>query len=284
MLLGRELFPARPGLGEVLDRLDSDAPRSSGPLQTARGGRAGLQAVLDDLGGKALTRYAGLFSVPEADLELLGISPARHAGTKIGGVLGGLLLPQLYPLLSLVMGDPAAWDVPLVLSLVLAFALWHNADLHVRQQARRVRVMWRHAIASFLERALLERGAGAGAEALVQRTAAVGDGPMADRIRSALEHAQLNATPPWQALADLGERLRIPELAAPADSFALAGDGANVRDVLTAQARMLRQRLFQEQRSQANAASAKAVLPGTVFFTVAFVLFIAPSISAMTIQ
>lgn len=276
-LLIRETMPARPDLRKTLERLEHSLPQSA--TAGARDSLPGRERALERLGEHALARFR--LTVPREDLDLLGISPARHIGTKIAGAVGGLLLPQGFLLLTTLMGAGPAPTFPLLFSLLLAAIAWVNTDQHARQQAKKARREWRYVIISFLQRARLERGADAGAGPVVHNTAAVGDGWIAERLRATLHRAELSGMTPWQALATLGERLQVPELAGPADAFALAGEGASVRDVLAAQAAALQDQELSEQRTAANAATTKAVLPATLLFAVAMALFLVPSLVSM---
>ncbi|MFE4785749.1 hypothetical protein ACFRI7_38665, partial [Streptomyces sp. NPDC056716] len=84
------------------------------------------------------------------------------------------------------------------------------------------------------------------------------------RMRQAFDHGELAGVTPWEALRQLGDELDIPELTRPADTLALAGDGAAVYTTLQAQARQLRIALLTDTKAQANEASAAMVLPVTL--------------------
>lgn len=93
-------------------------------------------------------------------------------------------------------------------------------------------------------------------------------------MRQVFDHAELAGVTPWDALKQLGEELDIPELTRPADTLALAGDGAAVYTTLQSQARQLRIALLSDAKAQANEASAAMVLPVTlaVILMLAFVM------------
>ncbi|MGW6318993.1 hypothetical protein [Streptomyces sp. NPDC055099] len=279
-VLVRELLPSRPDMDAVLDRLENTAPNlTHTPRTPSPGGRRHRQdgSVWERAGEQILASHGHRLTVPRTDLELLNKSVAHHVGTKVVGSLLALLMVQAGGLL---LG--LAWAPPLLASLAFAAFIWFDADASVRRQAKAARLEVRYAIASFLERAQLERGANVGPEAAVQRTAEVGDHWILTRISAALKRAELAGIPQWEALGQLGEQLDIPELAAPAESFSLAGAGASIQKTLATQGLLLRQRLLTDREAEANAASERLVVPGTVLFTVVLVMFAYPAFSALT--
>ncbi|MCX4554237.1 hypothetical protein [Streptomyces sp. NBC_01500] len=277
-LVVRELLPSRPDMEAVLDRLEQTQHT---PAASASGSVAATS--LWERAGESILKSAGhRLSVPRADLDLLGKSPAHHVGTKVVGSLLALVMPQLAVLLLMLGGTalPFAW--PLLGSVLFAAYIWFSADADVRSKAKAARLEVRYAVASFLERAQLERGANVGPEAAVQRTAEVGDHWILTRIRAALKRSELAGLPQWEALRQLGEQLDIPELVAPAESFSLAGAGASIQKTLETQAVILRQRLLTDKQAAANAASERLVVPGTVLFAVTLALFAYPAFHALT--
>ncbi|MEV0254708.1 hypothetical protein AB0H82_10660 [Streptomyces sp. NPDC050732] len=280
-LLVRELLPARADMDAVLDRLENTTPLP-GQARPA-GGRAASQAsVWERAGAQILVAHGHRLNVPRADLELLNKSVTHHVGTKVLGAVAALVMVQVSWLLLNLAGFGLSFAPPLLVSVGFAAYLWFSADADVRRTAKAARLEVRYAIASFLERAQLERGANVGPEAAVQRTAEVGDHWILTRISAALKRAELAGIPQWEALKQLGEQLDIPELAAPAESFSLAGAGASIQKTLATQALLLRQRLLTDREAEANSASERLVVPGTVLFTVVLVMFAYPAFSALT--
>ncbi|MGW5736409.1 MULTISPECIES: hypothetical protein [Streptomyces] len=284
-LLVRELLPSRPDMAAVLDRLENTTPsrgRAASPAPTGARRRRPEASVWERAGEQILASHGHWLTVSRADLELLNKSVAHHVGTKVLGSLLALVMVQVGGLLLSLAGFGLSWAPPLVASLVFAAYIWFDADATVRRQAKAARLEVRYAIASFLERAQLERGANVGPEAAVQRTAEVGDHWILTRISACLKRAELAGIPQWEALGQLGEQLAIPELAAPAESFSLAGAGASIHKTLATQALLLRQRLLTDREAEANAASERLVVPGTVLFTVVLVMFAYPAFGALT--
>ncbi|MEU6680897.1 hypothetical protein [Streptomyces sp. NPDC046925] len=286
-LLVRELLPSRPDMDAVLDRLENTTPhpgRATAPVSAPAGTRRPRTegSVWERAGEQILASHGHRLSVPRADLELLGKSVAHHVGTKVLGSLLALVMVQVAGLFLALVGFGLSWAPPFLASIVFAGYIWFDADATVRRKAKSARLEVRYAIASFLERAQLERGANVGPEAAVQRTAEVGDHWILTRISAALKRAELAGIPQWEALKQLGEQLDIPELAAPAESFSLAGAGASIQKTLATQALLLRQRLLTDREAEANSASERLVVPGTILFTVVLIMFAYPAFSALT--
>ncbi|MFF1378759.1 hypothetical protein [Streptomyces sp. NPDC058308] len=280
-LVVRELLPARPDMDGVLDRLENTTGQPGQPATPDGHGR-GAPTVWERAGVQILASHGHRLNVPRADLELLNKSVPHHVGTKVVGSLVALAMVQAGGLLLNLAGLGISFAPPLLVSVGFAAYIWFSADADVRRKAKAARLEVRYAIASFLERAQLERGANVGPEAAVQRTAEVGDHWILTRISAALKRAELAGIPQWEALKQLGEQLDIPELAAPAESFSLAGAGASIQKTLATQALLLRQRLLTDREAEANAASERLVVPGTVLFTVVLVMFAYPAFSALT--
>ncbi|MYX20445.1 type II secretion system F family protein, partial [Streptomyces sp. SID8380] len=153
--------------------------------------------------------------------------------------------------------------LPAAVGLVLAVVLWLAPGHDVTREAAAARLVVRHAAASYLERVALARISNSGAAQALTDTADVGDGWIFARMRAVFAEAELAGVTPWDALKQLGEELDIPELTRPADTLALAGDGAAVYSTLQAQARQLRVALLSDAKAKANEASASMILPVT---------------------
>lgn len=264
-------WPARPDLNAVLDRLDAEKAPA---LQLASSDAAGPDNLAEKVGGRLLDELGGRLALPMKDLSLLRKSPAEFLGRRVLFSLGGLLFPQLFQALMALAGAPFPYVIPLFLSLGLAALMWIWPRVELRREAAATRLIVRHAVASYLERVALARIANSGAAQALTKTAEVGDGFIFARMRRVFAQADLSGVTVWDALKQLGDELDIPELTRPADTLALAGEGAAVYTTLQAQARQLRVALLADAKSQANAASAAMVLPVTfaVILMLAFVM------------
>lgn len=270
-LAAKAAWPARPDLNAVLDRLDAEKAPA---LQLASSDVAGPGNVAEKVGERLLDELGGRLALPMKDLSLLRKSPAEFLGRRVLFSLGGLLFPQLFQALMALAGAPFPYVIPLFLSLVLAALMWIWPRVELRREAAATRLIVRHAVASYLERVALARIANSGAAQALTKTAEVGDGFIFARMRRVFAQADLSGVTVWDALKQLGDELDIPELTRPADTLALAGEGAAVYTTLQAQARQLRVALLADAKSQANAASAAMVLPVTfaVILMLAFVM------------
>ncbi|MFF0629927.1 type II secretion system F family protein [Streptomyces sp. NPDC004296] len=253
----RAAWPARTDLASALARLDAPRPTPGAPSP------AGPTSLPERVGERLLGEFGGRISLPMKDLALLRKSPAEHLGRRVLFSLYGLVLPQLLQALLAVAGSPLPFAVPAVVSLGLAALFWFAPGRDVKRSAAAARLVVRHSAASYLERVALARIANSGAAQALTRTAEVGDGWIFARMRQAFDHAELSGISPWEALKALGEELDIPELGRPADTLALAGEGAAVYTTLQAQARQLRLALLADTKAAANAASAAMILPVT---------------------
>ena len=254
------LLPARADLADVMRRMDA------GRIEHLEAQQSAPTGLLDRLGLKLLAQFGeGAFRLPRRELDLIGRSPAHHVGLKIGMALVGLVMPTFVVLTTAALGAALPLAVPAVLALALAVLFYMLPDIQVRQLASEARGEFRTAIASYLELVSLERAADAGPIEALHRAAGVGNGWVYHRLRGALIAAELAGIPPWEGLRQLSETLGVPELGAPADIMALAGEeGAAVYSTLQAQARSLRNSLLTEAQAEANSASEKMILPVSI--------------------
>ncbi|MEN8651711.1 type II secretion system F family protein [Streptomyces sp. 21So2-11] len=265
----RAAWPAKPDLASALDRLD--AGKTPTPLPSAAPAATGTLA--DRVGTRMLSELGGRLTLPVKDLALLRISPAAHLGKRVLFALYGLLLPQLLQALLALAGAPFPYALPALFSLAMGALFWFWPGKEVTRAAADARLIVRHAAASYLERVALARIANSGAAQALTQTAEVGDGWIFVRMRQVFHQADLSGITVWEALRQLGEELDITELTRPADTLALAGDGAAVYTTLQAQARQLRIALLTDAKAQANAASAAMILPVT-FGVILMLIFV----------
>ncbi|ROQ65227.1 hypothetical protein EDD95_8082 [Streptomyces sp. CEV 2-1] len=256
----RAALPARRDLASVLDRLDVST--TGRPLLPSAAPKAG-NSVFERVGARLHDVLGARLTLPVKDLNLLGITPAEHLGRRFLLALYGLVLPQLVLALLAMAGVIFPFAVPALFSMALAALFWFWPGKDVARDAAAARLIVRHAAASYLERVALARIANSGAAQALTQTAEVGDGFIFVRMRQVFHQADLAGVTVWDALKQLGDELDIPELARPADTLALAGDGAAVYTTLQAQARQLRIALLSDAKGQANEASAAMILPVT---------------------
>ncbi|OIJ88161.1 hypothetical protein BIV25_37285 [Streptomyces sp. MUSC 14] len=273
LLLGvgiRAAWPAKPDLTSALDRLD--ASKAPTLLPTEAPSRTG--SLPERVGNRLPADVGDRIALPMRDLNLLRISPAEHLGKRVLFALYGLIIPLLLQGMLALGGAPFPYVVPAGLSLGLAALFWLWPGREVAKEAAQTRLVVRHAAASYLERVALARVANSGAAQALTETARVGENFIFERMRQVFHQAELAGVTPWDALRQLGEELDIPELTRPADTLALAGDGAPVYTTLQAQARQLRIALRTDQKAKANEASTAMILPVTfgVILMITFVM------------
>ncbi|MFI0742350.1 type II secretion system F family protein [Streptomyces sp. NPDC021100] len=273
----RAARPAPPDLHQALFRLDAanypNNPLAPGPATTG--------SLPERLGARVLAHTGTRIRLPYKDLALLRRSPAEHLGQRLLFALYGLLAPQLLQAVLVLAGTPLPITFPAGGSLAMGALFWMWPGQEVRKEAAAARLIVRHAAASYLERVALARIANSGAAQALTKTADVGDGWIFVRMRQVFDQAELSGITPWDALKQLGEELDIPELTRPADTLALAGEGAAVYATLQAQARQLRIAILSDAKAEANAASAAMVLPVTFGVILMLTFVIIPVVNSI---
>lgn len=175
--------------------------------------------------------------------------------------------------------SPAA----LLLSIpVGGVAGWLFARVDLRSDADKARRGFRHALASYLELVTILMAGGAGVETAMFDAVAIGEGAAFRHLRTAMSAAQARREPPWHLLGELGDSLGIVELAEFHASMTLAGDGAQVRDTLSAKANGIRLRDLAALESEAQAKSETMVLPVVLMFAGFLILIGYPALAALS--
>lgn len=257
-LLLRALLPVQPSLEAVFDRLGGPGPvRPTGSLVAG--------PTLQGKVGMGLARWLrdrSWVRVPRRDLELLGVPENLWFGEKGLLALLGLLTPPLLTLLMNAAGTSPPLTMPVVGSLALGVLFWFLPDLSVRARARLAREDFARAVGAYIELTALERAAGAGATEAMEQAAEIGQSWVFVRVREQLRRASWSGTPPWVALAQLGDELGVSALTELADVMRLSGEeGAAVYETLRARSRSLRSGLLLKEQARANANSERLVMP-----------------------
>lgn len=256
-----ELLPATPALGAALRRLHGDVDQS---------GEATGRGVL-----RWLSRR---FPVPRDDLALLGYRPERYAATVLVAAGAGAASPLLVGAVLAAAGriPPAAPLGGGVLAVVAAVGFAVAAHRDIGYRARRLRTGYRQVIAVYLTLVAMERGAGHGTVEALERAGQVGDHPVVYRIRDALLRARSHHRPPWEELAELGERIGVPELTDVGQIMRGSGlSGAQVHRTLLDRAASLRDQIRTDALARAEATTGRLEIPGAVLLLVlaAFVIY-----------
>ncbi|MET9879247.1 hypothetical protein ABZZ36_32165 [Actinacidiphila glaucinigra] len=267
-LLVKELLKPAPALGPALQRLNHPAPPA--PESANRDERWGAWLV-DHLGGLSGVR------IPRKNLALVGTSPGRFLLTKTALAAAGLLVPPLAGIPLLLLGLP--FYLPAVVGVLFAVVLWFAPDLALRDQARRAREEFAHAMAAYLDLVALRRAGNVSAEQALEQAAQVGQGWAFVRIQQALMQSRVDKVPHWESLTQLTAELDLPALEDLAAIMRQStDDGAAVYATLRARARNLRTELLAAQATEANANSEKMTAPGALLAVLVMLLIAFPAV------
>ncbi|WP_329453399.1 hypothetical protein OG894_43335 (plasmid) [Streptomyces sp. NBC_01724] len=269
-LLVKELTRPAPALGPALRRLNHPVAPSPQTLSADRDERWGAW-LLEHLGHLPGVR------IPYKNLALVGQSPGRFLLTKVALAGAGLLLPPMSAIPFMLLGVPLY--LPAVIGLVFAAALWITPDLALRDQARRAREEFAHAMAAYLDLVALRRAGNTSAEQAMEQAAQVGEGWAFGRIQDALARSRVDKVPHWESLERLTTELDLPVL----DDLAAimrqsSDDGASVYTTLRSRAKNLRTELLSDQATEANADSEKMTAPGALLAVLVMLLIAFPAV------
>ncbi|MDP5309320.1 hypothetical protein P8A21_41005 (plasmid) [Streptomyces poriferorum] len=269
-LLVKEVLRPAPALGPALKRLNHPAPPDPSSLSADRDERWGAWLIehLGDLPG---------VRIPHKNLALVGQSPGRFLLTKVALAGAGLLLPPLSTIPFLLLGLPMY--LPAVVGLIFGTILWITPDLALRDQARRAREEFAHAMAAYLDLVALRRAGNTSAEQAMEQAAQVGEGWAFVRIQEALARSRVDKVPHWESLERLTTELDLPVL----DDLAAimrqsSDDGASVYTTLRSRAKNLRTELLSDQATEANADSEKMTAPGALLAVLVMFLIAFPAV------
>lgn len=244
--------PASTGRSAV-GRLASDAAR-----QVTDGRWAGSPWAREVLGALAVCDQE-----PEVFVSRLFVLAGACA---LGPVVAWFVLSVLglaLPLLPAVAAACAGPPIGVTLAVVALFA-------RARERRRHVRVV----LGSFVDLVVLGLAGGVGIDGALHAAAQVTPDWAARRMAKALRTARDGGTPPWDALAVLGNDLGVPDLVELSTMVQLAGtEGARIRQALVARGTSLRRHEQAEAESAANAMTERLFLPGALLL-LGFLVFI----------
>ena len=273
-LVIRALTPSAPRLDTALANLAPD------PIRARRAVAPTPQVSLTQRAGTYLEhRLADIpfFAPPRADLELIGKPVSSYYLDKAATAMIGLALPAFIGLiLQLLLGFPLV--IPAIASLALGALMWFAPDADVKTKAAQRRTDFAYAVVSYIRLVAIQRLGQAGLVAAMEDAARTSDAWMFLRIREELQLALLVKRPPWDALADLAERIGVPELKEVADITRLAGEsGASISGSLMARAASMRDRLLSAEHVEAVKASAGLTVPMSMLGLLFVVALIFPA-------
>jgi hypothetical protein len=273
-LLIRELLQPQPALGPALQR---SAPASLTMPEP--------ELDREEVWGRwllaRLERLPGV-RVPTVNLALLGQGPGQFMLKKTALAGLGLLCPLIATIPWIIAGVGLPFYVPAVVGLIIAGLLFITPDLAVRDQAKRAREEFAHALSAYLDLVALKRAADAGPAEALEKAAGVGEGWPFLYLQGALRRARLEKIPPYQALTELAHQYDLPVLDDVADIMrGSATDGAAVYKALRARTAALNAELLADQAAEANAASEKMTAPGALLAVLVMLLMAFPAVIRM---
>lgn len=232
--------------------------------------------VLAKTAGQSAERHA-------ADLAICERTPAKFAQDRLAwaamGAAPGILALGISSTAAVSFLSPAVG-----IGLVLAGGVggWIFSIFDLRSDAEVKRREFRHALSAYLELVSILQAGGAGVMSALYDAATIGRGPGFRHLKTALSAAQSRNEAPWDTLGVLGERLGIAELIELKQSMTLAGDGARVRESLTAKAEAMRDKDRAQQESEAEKKSESMVLPVVMVFAGFLLLIGFPAIAGLS--
>ena len=272
------LVPPRLDLAAAVGRFDAQRAHSrlasdGEPLWRNRLGQT-LASVAVDRG----------FVVPglRANLALGDRSLEQHLVRKVLVGLVGLLLPAAVMAVVAAVGIEIGWTLPLIVAVVLAAGFSFLPDLSLKQVADARRHELRRALACYLDLVSMSLAGGRGVPEALPDAARIGRGWAFDLISDALDRARYSGVSPWDALAELGERVDVNELRDLGGALSLvADDGAKIRESLRARAATARARQLAESEGDAERGS-ESIRNVHLIFGFAFLVFLAyPAVAAV---
>jgi tight adherence protein C len=276
------LIPAKPRLSAVLAALNTTTlPAPAIPV----GGSGQMPGWLVRLLGPGL-RAAHRAGLPRPstlqDLAVLDRDPATHLAAQLAGGLAGLLLPSALGVLAAGAGLPVGWQLPLWTGIAAAAAGMALPAVSLHTEAGKRRAELRHGLSALLDLVVIALAGGAGVEQALTDASRIGTSWAARRLRAAIDAAAFARVAPWRTLGQMGADTGIPQLRELASAVLLAGgEGARVRDSLTARAATLRARQAAELKADAKAANQRMVLP-LMLLGLCYLLFLLfPAIEAV---
>lgn len=256
-LIVAALVPTQPSLAAALDRIGTTTVSE----ETAYAG-----TLESRIGSAVLRRFSDnpSLKLPVADLRLIGMSINRYLYQKVLCAGFGLIAPLAIGLIFQALGLTAFY-IPALFGIPLAIGGWFLPNLLVRDQAAEARTEFSRSVAVYMELVGSERISGAPPGKALESAAQVGRNWAFVRIRQTLTEARYSGVAPWDALEQLSLEIDVPDLAEIANVIRLSGEhGASVYETLRAGGQNLRDRLMNEEATEANKATNRMTIPMTL--------------------
>lgn len=272
-MVARGLTPTARPLRVLSDELVR--PRSAPGSGAGRAPmRTWWHGVAARLAGQPSTRL-------QADLAVLGRSPARHTLDQLGYavVFAGLAaIPMTILPATGLGGAPPALAVLFVVGFGTAGWLWPGVE--VRSKAAAARRNWARSLTVYVDIVGISLAGGAGVEDALLVAARSGTGPQFLELAQALATAQTRRRPLWEAMDELGARGDIGALRELAAAVELAAEsGSRIRETLIAKAAAMRIRQLTEIEADAQKASETMGVAPALMAVAAVVLIGYPAVA-----
>ena len=249
------LFPPAPDLVTEIEQWRRGRERA--------GSRAGAEAPASPLGkitrwvAETLRAYRpGFLTTLAPDLAVTG----RDLQTWLSRVITMTVAFGLGPTVLMLVRRTRDADVSLQWGpvigafLAVAAAMLSVRDLHAA--ATRARQQFTRALSMYLDLVAMSMEAGQGHAQALPAVARIGTDKTFVEIRTVIELAPSKGIAAWEALGQLGERYRIPELISLRASIELAqDDGARIKESLIARAETMRAARLAAEVEHANKAT-----------------------------
>ncbi|GAA2778862.1 pilus assembly protein TadB [Crossiella cryophila] len=225
-------------------------------------------AGLAERSARTTNRWWG---VPVVDLELLERTVTGYVAARVAwAALGGFT--------AIVLGVAVELDIATITLLTAVGTVTASLipGARITRDATAARAEFTRTLASYLELVAQERAAGAAAAQALGEAASLGSGWVIGQIRAVLYRARLTGIPAWDALAQWGQRFRVPAVVELADILATAAEGAAVYTTLTAKAAVLRHATLAADREEANRRSEHLVGPLACLLIAFMIIIIYP--------
>ncbi|GAA3524672.1 type II secretion system F family protein [Aeromicrobium panaciterrae] len=273
LLLGLAVAPARTDLAAAVGRWESQ--RHYRPTLAAGAARSDPRVRLGGFLVSELRQLDITMTKMRMDLELVGKTLEEHLAGKVLLAAFGLILPSLLSAVLILAGITLPWSVSGLFGLCLAAVFFVLPDVAVAQAARRRRDELRRALSCYLDLVSMSLAGGRGIPEALPTAAQIGRGWAFELIAETISRARYEGTTPWEAFANLGERVDLPELRDLGGALTLvADDGAKVRDSLSARAATQRRRQLAEAEGEAEKGD-QSIGIAQVVLAIGFLLFLA---------
>ncbi|MFE0024101.1 type II secretion system F family protein [Amycolatopsis sp. NPDC059021] len=268
------LIPAAPvNVAAAVAELDERTAHRAGGAPARRRWASGVQRVAG-YSARSSNRWWG---IPTADLDVLEDTAQRYVARRLAWAAGGAAAAGALAGVAWAGGISLPGAVVVLVVLGAAAAGSAVPILAVAEDAARAREQFRRATAAYLDLVAQERATGRAPSQALAEAAAVGDSWVFGRINRTLSRAIRAGHTPWDALARLGQRMGVVELADLADILATAADGAAIYTTLITKASSLRAAALAADRADANRRSQRLALPVSLLLVAFLLLAIYPA-------